>query len=125
MFEHGTGILHRHFAGQERGHFLYRRGISGAFFQAQGGVGWQAPFAATPAVTTGAFDGDRAVAALKGEWLIGRQAGELLLANRTKWWGGVGLGLGTTLNARPQEVLDIAGRLNFEVTKILIFGQRA
>ena len=125
MFKHGAGILHGHFAGQQRGHFLHRRGIAGAFFQAQGGVGWHAPLAATLAVAARALDGNRAVAAFKGARLIGRQAGELLLANRTERRSGICLGLRSALHGRPEQVLNVSRCLNFEVAESLIAVQRA
>jgi len=48
-----------------------------------------------------------------------------LLANRTERWRAVCLGLGSALHGRPEKFLDVSGRLHFEMTEILIAGQRA
>jgi hypothetical protein len=51
------------------------------------------------------------------------QAGELLLANRTAWRGGIGFGLGPTLKALPEQFPDIVGDLPLQVPEVLIARQ--
>jgi hypothetical protein len=104
--------------------FLHPRRVTGAFFQTQEGVGGHAPFATAFAVTARAPHGDGAKARVESARMIGAEAGEFLLADRTVGRTGIGLGLRAALRGLAQQGLDILSGLNFEVPEVLIAGQR-
>jgi TPR repeat protein len=56
--------------------------------------------------------------------VIGRQAGEFLLADRTERRGGVGLGLRAALDSLTKQSLDVLSGLDFEMAEVLIAGER-
>ena len=122
MFQHDAGILNRHFAGQQRRHVLHGGRIASAFFQAQGGIGGHAPFAAAFAIPTGALHRNGAKARFKGAGMAAGKAREFLSAHRTNRWRRIGFGLGSALDRLTKQFLHVLSGLAFQMAKVLITG---
>ena len=123
MCQHRTGFTHRQLAGQEGRHVLHGRRVTGAFGQTQRRVGRHTPLAAPFTIATVAQDGEIPRLRPERARMAAGQAGELLLANRTAWRGGIGFGLGPTLKALPEQFPDIVGDLPLQVPEVLIARQ--
>jgi len=120
MFEHRTGLLHRHLAGQQRGQVLHRRRVAGTLLQPQGGIGRHPPFAAAFAVAPRPLNGDRPKAGLEAPGLSAGKPAQTLSAHRTNRRRGIGLGLRAPFHALPQQALNTRQRLLFQMPQILI-----
>jgi hypothetical protein len=126
VFQHDAGFGHGQLAGGQGGHRLDGGRITSAVFQAEGGVGRGAPFAAAFAVAAGALDGDIAEAGLEGAGVAAGALAERSAADGTAGGSRVSLGLGGTLGGGAQEFLHVVGGLGFEIAQVLIGrGQEA